>query len=365
MARMDSLKKSGVDLAKLGAAISAFGAGASASQINIAATLGQTTAENNALALFGSWATILQSIETIQERAELFAGGVSGACLSIAIMLKDTVVLISDVQGARDYITSGGLLGSKESYDRMMQLFSGVGVILTTNPLETLDLIASYYKTQLDGAAGEYADGNNFTAGVVFGKNTGDIYAVLRTLPEFAALANKLRSSGLATNSLLDDIAALPPGSRPDNPATYLSSEFISSHLSQFENGASYLVPKAALDRWGRNVLGRVDGQFVMPSSQLDDVLIKTNGDLALIEKELGIMPGDWQGQEFVRIDIANPKALNLRMPSGNETGANPRWLPGGKLPTGYSEAVINQIPKGSYSESNLLEAVQRLKSKP
>ncbi len=47
------------------------------------------------------------------------------------------------------------------------------------------------YKAQLDGATSEYAQGNNFTAGVVFGKNAFDIYGVLRTLPEMAALAKK------------------------------------------------------------------------------------------------------------------------------------------------------------------------------
>jgi hypothetical protein len=46
---------------------------------------------------------------------------------------------------------------------------------------------------------------------------------------------------------------------------------------------------------------------------------------------------------------------LNLRMPSGNEAGANNLWLPGGKLPTGQSEAVVNQIPKGAYTEIDIV----------
>jgi hypothetical protein len=29
-------------------------------------------------------------------------------------------------------------------------------------------------------------------------------------------------------------------------------------------------------------------------------------------------------------------------MPSGNEFGTNAQWLPGGKLPTGQLEAVVN-----------------------
>ena len=38
-------------------------------------------------------------------------------------------------------------------------------------------------------------------------------------------------------------------------------------------------------------------------------------------------------------------------MPSGNEMGANSEWILGGKLPTGRSEAVIDRIPEGQYSE--------------
>ena len=39
-------------------------------------------------------------------------------------------------------------------------------------------------------------------------------------------------------------------------------------------------------------------------------------------------------------------------MASGNEVGANVLWLPGGLLPTGYKEAVIDRISKGKYKAS-------------
>jgi hypothetical protein len=99
-------------------------------------------------------------------------------------------------------------------------------------------------------------------------------------------------------------------------------------------------------------MIGRPDGQFLMPKSELDAVLKRADGDISVIERELGIPPGSWKGQELVRIDVPKPKDLNLRVPSGNEAGANDLWLPGGKLPTGQSEAVVNQIPKGSYTET-------------
>jgi len=53
-------------------------------------------------------------------------------------------------------------------------------------------------------------------------------------------------------------------------------------------------------------------------------------------------------------IDIPNPRELNVRIPSGNERGTNQKWLPGGKLPDGKNEAIINNIPKGKYIEKDL-----------
>ena len=56
----------------------------------------------------------------------------------------------------------------------------------------------------------------------------------------------------------------------------------------------------------------------------------------------------------IVRIDISNPRELNTRIPSGNERGANELRLPGGRLPKGDVEAVVNNIPKDKYIEREL-----------
>ena len=37
-------------------------------------------------------------------------------------------------------------------------------------------------------------------------------------------------------------------------------------------------------------------------------------------------------------------------MATGNEDGANSLWLPGGKTPEGFSEAVIDAIPSSQTS---------------
>ncbi|MBF0312799.1 MAG: hypothetical protein HQK50_03565 [Oligoflexia bacterium] len=56
----------------------------------------------------------------------------------------------------------------------------------------------------------------------------------------------------------------------------------------------------------------------------------------------MGLGHGQLDADELVRIDVPRPKDHNLRIPSGNERGANESWRPGGKLPNGNSEAVID-----------------------
>jgi hypothetical protein len=91
-----------------------------------------------------------------------------------------------------------------------------------------------------------------------------------------------------------------------------------------------------------------------MTKGEMDRVLAAAKGDISIVEAQLGIPPGSWVGKEMVRIDIPEPAKLGIRLPSGNEAGANIEWLPGGKLPTGLLEAVVDSIPKGKYKEVSL-----------
>ena len=179
----------------------------------------------------------------------------------------------------------------------------------------------------------------------------------------------QLRSSYRAdTVSLIDKyfrrgmsrkgILMIPKGKRPA-PETYLKRRYIRRHLKNFKAGASCIVSKELLERYHGDSIGKADNsQFIMMKSEMDSVLMRSHGDLSRIEHELGIPAGAWKHRVLVRIDIPKPKKLRLRMPSGNEVGANVLWLPGGLLPTGYKEAVIDRIPKGRYKAS-LIEIVK------
>ena len=173
-----------------------------------------------------------------------------------------------------------------------------------------------------------------------------------------AGVSNDGFIGGWTRESVLAEVARRRAANLPPlSPTEYLSPEFIANHLRQFDDGASFLVPRDILDRYGRNLLGYPDNtQFVVPRSQMDNLLQRTNRNIAEIEIELGITAGSWQNRELVRIDIPDPRSLNLRMSSGNEMGADRLlWIPGGRLPTGYSEAVIDNIPLGRYIERTIM----------
>ncbi len=74
--------------------------------------------------------------------------------------------------------------------------------------------------------------------------------------------------------------------------------------------------------------------------------MLSANDDISIIEKELGFPNGYFSdGSGLVRIDIDDVIGLNLRLPSGNETGANSLWIPSGYIPGNVPEAISDIIP--------------------
>lgn len=136
-----------------------------------------------------------------------------------------------------------------------------------------------------------------------------------------------------------DEILAMEKGTRPD-PTDYLPPEYIEQHLAKFEDGATRFMPESNFEKYG---LAQRDGtSFVMAKSEVDALLEATAGDPRAMERALGWPEGFLDENKLLRIDIEDPGSHNVRVPSGNEAGANDLWLPGGKLPDGLSEAVID-----------------------
>lgn len=136
-----------------------------------------------------------------------------------------------------------------------------------------------------------------------------------------------------------DAILAMEKGTRPD-PSEYLPPGYIEQHLAKFEDGATRFMPESNFEKYG---LSQRDGtSFVMAKSEVDALLEATAGDPRAMERALGWPEGFLDENKLLRIDIEDPESHNVRVPSGNEAGANDLWLPGGKLPDGLSEAVID-----------------------
>ncbi len=151
------------------------------------------------------------------------------------------------------------------------------------------------------------------------------------------------------TAEQVQEILAAPKGERPD-PATYLDKKYMQRHLKQFRQGVSFVM---GLDNYvmyvlTRKSIGREDGScFVMPKIVCDDIAKKARGDISVYEQALGFEPGYFQGHGgLVRIDVTEVADLHVRIPSGNEAGANAYWLPGGYTSGGVPEAVSDLIPK-------------------
>jgi hypothetical protein len=161
-------------------------------------------------------------------------------------------------------------------------------------------------------------------------------------------------STGLSAEKR-DEIIAIPKGARPD-PSDYLTPEYIRAQLDKFTDGATRFMHENNLEKYG---IAQRDGtSFVMPKNDADAMIEATGGDPRAMENELGLPDGYLDSNNIVRVDIADPEAYNLRIPSGNEAGANEQWIPGGLPPNGAAEAVVDggEVPPGDYTVTNIFE---------
>jgi hypothetical protein len=160
----------------------------------------------------------------------------------------------------------------------------------------------------------------------------------------------------------------------------YTSQNEREGHLGEFLKGAHAFVSNEAylkirgehltennFNAWGAG------SNFVAPLSDADSLVEKASGEsgkgLFDLEESLGITPMMWVNQcrstdfGIWRFKILRPDALNLRIPSGNETNAYGSWVdrqgaahrgewrPGGRTLGGAKEAVIDQVGAGKFGE--------------
>jgi hypothetical protein len=143
----------------------------------------------------------------------------------------------------------------------------------------------------------------------------------------------------------ISKIYAMERGERPD-PSTYISQDIIDKHLAQFTGTVTKFAANVPT-----GTVGPLGGTFVMPKIIANEIIANANGNVGTLEKLLALEPGTL-GDNPVRIDVTEPKGL--RMPSGNEWGANNKWIPGGYTMEGIIEAIIDPATVGTYVSSNI-----------
>lgn len=134
-------------------------------------------------------------------------------------------------------------------------------------------------------------------------------------------------------------ISAIPKGQRP-LPTSYLKRKYVFRHIRRFqkEGIVSRIVSKNDYVHFGIGKPDRGKTEFVGLKSEMDFLL-----SLPLQEQaeKLGIPIEQLQNGNLMRVNFTLSRRYKAHMPTGNEFGANPKWIPGGKLPTGLHEAVI------------------------
>ncbi|WP_163836735.1 hypothetical protein [Spartinivicinus ruber] len=77
----------------------------------------------------------------------------------------------------------------------------------------------------------------------------------------------------------------------------------------------------------------------------------EANGNLRVVEKRLGLSDGYLGDKDTMVVHIERKDLDSLKVPSGNEGGANQYWVPGGYTSGGIPEAVVNLLSKPPYKE--------------
>lgn len=123
----------------------------------------------------------------------------------------------------------------------------------------------------------------------------------------------------------------------------------MSAHVSDDfkKHGGSYLLSNNAYEDYvqGNELIGRPDGQFLAPSNQMDNLLSNYPNDPREWEHQLGLNEGSLGNEGIRRVDVYNPHDYEPRLPTKDLSGANDRFIPGGKTPGGQDECVINRFP--------------------
>lgn len=112
-----------------------------------------------------------------------------------------------------------------------------------------------------------------------------------------------------------------------------------------FKQGGSYLISEENYIRYilGRERIGRADGQFMIPSYQMDALMKQFPHDPRAWEKALGLREGSLGSNPF-RVDLTDPISHGLRVAPMDISGSNEYQRTDGMTPGIYSEGVTDSF---------------------
>jgi hypothetical protein len=192
--------------------------------------------------------------------------------------------------------------------------------------------------------ATDYVDG----AGNPLYSNGGKTYAMEGGQTTFVPAGERVvpKSGFSLSQSQIDNIVNTPKGKRPD-PSEYMTKADIDAHLAIFDDGAVRFTSKSAVEKYG--TAGNSEA-FVMPKSEFDKIVSEAGGNLRVIEQRLGLDSGYLSNKDVIAVHIKRQDMPDIKVPSGNESGANSQWRPGGYTSGGVPEAVVD-LSRSPFSE--------------
>ena len=164
----------------------------------------------------------------------------------------------------------------------------------------------------------------------------------IKLTPPTSEIRSVLKNAGLSQNKI-NEIVSKPKKQKP-KPQEYLHKDYIKNHLNEFENGGIVkIIPTKPI-----GTIGNRGGLFVLSEIEFNKIVKDANGSISKIEDALGLDKG-YLGEKPVVVKFN--KFSGLRIPQGNELGANPNyWIPGGYTIGGIKEAVIDPAIEGTYT---------------
>ena len=73
-----------------------------------------------------------------------------------------------------------------------------------------------------------------------------------------------------------------------------------------------------------------------------DQIVADAGGDMRVVEQRLNLNAGSLSNGDAVALYVPPENLGGIRIPSGNEAGANRQWVPGGYTASGTAEAVVD-----------------------